>query len=320
MVRNIFHFLCIFTLFFMISCDGLNDLFDENLPEIDGGLKVSKEKLYPLDTLTASVDATNPIDGDLTYEWNRSGGIFLVQSDPSTIKWIAPSSSGKYTLTVKVTNDNGTSDASKEVEVLLPQVPVLNGGIGLSATNVTALDTVIATISATNPRTGPLSYTWTCSKGRYLYPVDKDTIRWIAPLSGGESTLTVEVSNSLSSVQTSRKINVYSSTSPIVHITDPANGSQYYLGDKIKITAEAAHENGITFVRLMVISSGGQDSLIQTLGTSADGIYRFSLFTLYKDLVGHSTIKVEAEAANPGKTKSSDQITIDVLGIHVGKQ
>ena len=320
MVTKIINIFLVSVIISFVACDGLNDLLEEDVPEIDGGLKVSRDKVYPQDTINCSVDATNPVEGELTYEWKHTGGRFLYPTNQSTIKWVAPNEKGNYTLTVEVTNTEGTSDASKKIEVLEPQQPVLNGGIVLSDASVIALDTVTASISATNPRTGPLSYTWTKTGGHWVNGIsDRDTIRWIAPLSGGNYTLTVEVSNGSSSVQTSRQINVVSSSAPIVHITSPANNAIFYLGDQINITAEAAHENGISLVRLYAVTPESEDSLIQSKGSSMDGKYTFVLSKAYKDLVGISTLKVEAEAANQLQTKGSDQISIQVLGIHLGK-
>jgi hypothetical protein len=307
-------------IFIFLACDDLGTLLDDNKPKIDGGLKVSKDKVYPQDTINCSVDATNPIEGDLSYAWKNTGGRFIYPTNLSTVKWIAPNESGNYTLTVEVTNTEGTSDASKKIEVLVPQQPVINGNIVLSATSVLALDTVTASVSATNPRPGPLSYTWSKTGGNWVNGIfDDDTVKWIAPLSGGNYTLTVVVSNGLSSAQTSRQVNVVSSSAPIVHITEPVNNALSYLGDPIKVKAEAAHENGISLVRLYAITPNDIDSLIQTKGTSIDGKYTFDKLNAYKDLVGYSTLKVEAEAQNQLKTKGSDQISIQVLGIHVGK-
>jgi hypothetical protein len=286
-------------IFIFLACDDLGTLLDDNKPKIDGGLKVSKDKVYPQDTINCSVDATNPIEGDLSYAWKNTGGRFIYPTNLSTVKWIAPNESGNYTLTVEVTNTEGTSDASK---------------------SVLALDTVTASVSATNPRPGPLSYTWSKTGGNWVNGIfDDDTVKWIAPLSGGNYTLTVVVSNGLSSAQTSRQVNVVSSSAPIVHITEPVNNALSYLGDPIKVKAEAAHENGISLVRLYAITPNDIDSLIQTKGTSIDGKYTFDKLNAYKDLVGYSTLKVEAEAQNQLKTKGSDQISIQVLGIHVGK-
>lgn len=411
MVTKIINIIAIISIIFFVSCDDLGTLLDDNKPEISGGLKVSKTQAYPLDTVNCSVNATNPVEGELTYAWKHTGGRFLYPTNQPSIKWIAPNQTGNITITVEVTNTEGTSDASKkievlpaqppviqgeiilssntvvatdtiiasisatnprsgpltykwtcnkgtlinpinttsikwiapesggtaklsvevsndlasttasvDIEVLEPQEPVLNGSIVVSAESVTALDTVLAYISATNPRPGPLEYEWTCSNGRFLYPVDRDSIKWIAPLAGGECILTVKVSNDLKSVQTSKKINVVSSEEPIVHITDPQNNSEYYLGDQINISAEAQHINGVSLVSLYAITPGGIDSLIQTQDGRADGKYNFILKTNnYKDLVGYSTLKVEAEAANQLQTKGNDQISIHVLGIHIGK-
>ncbi|MBN1407284.1 MAG: hypothetical protein JW956_05825 [Calditrichaceae bacterium] len=323
MVTKIINIIMMLVIISFVACDGLNDILEEDVPEIEGGLKVSNDKPYPLDTINCSVNATNPVEGELQYSWEVSPnyGTFLLQNDPSAIKWIAPAEHGDYTIKVKVENTEGASKASKKIEVLEAQQPILNGGIVLSDASVIALDTVTASISATNPRTGPLSYAWTKTGGHWVDGIsDRDTIRWIAPLTGGNYTLTVVVSNGLSSVQTFRQVNVVSSTLPIVHITSPVNNSMFYLDDPITVTAEAAHENGIALVRFYAITPDGvSDSLIQSKGTSLDGKYSFTLQKAYKDLVGYSTLKVEAEAANQLHTKGSDQISIHVLGIHLGK-
>jgi hypothetical protein len=322
MVKKNSYLLIIVLFFGTVACDGLEDIINKDLPKIDGGLSVSKTSCLPMDTILASVNATNPIDGDLEYEWKVSpnAGKFEPLPDPSMTRWVAPSQSGDYTLSVKVKNDEGSKEVSKTIEVMEPQQPILNGGIVLSAAEVTVGDTLTASISATNPREGPLTYEWTSDRGNCLYPKDNDTVLWVAPVSGGECTITVEVSNDLSSIQTSKNVNVVSSSVPVVNISAPQANTYFYIGDKILVDAQAYHDNGISAVRLYVQVHAGQDSLIETLESDDDESYNFTKLKANSDLVGNAVIKVEAEAKNQLQTKGSDQVTIKVLGIHVGKR
>jgi len=195
-------------------------------------------------------------------------------------------------------------------------------GIIVSADRVAPFDTVTASISATNPVEGPLFYEWSAAGGstggRFIQPADSSLVRWIAPLLGGSYRMTVKVSNNRRSVEASKAIEVVSSAKPLVDIREPANDAYFVVNQQIPVEATAQHENGISWVRLLV-SKDGRDSLIQQLDGNAAGVYRFDGLRAYRALVGKAILLVEAQAANPMQTKGNDSVIINIEGIIEGK-
>jgi WD40 repeat protein len=65
----------------------------------------------PGDTLlfTAVITSSSQNEGDFpVMEWSASGGAF-VETNRQTVQWVAPNSSGVFTITAKATNDVGSS-------------------------------------------------------------------------------------------------------------------------------------------------------------------------------------------------------------------
>jgi len=191
-------------------------------------------------------------------------------------------------------------------------------GIIVSADRVAPFDSVTASISATNPVEGPLFYEWSATGGRFIQPADSSLVYWIAPWQGGPYQLTVKVSNNRRSVEASKNIEVVSSAKPLVDIQEPAEDAYFVVNQQIPVEAMAQHENGISWVRLLV-SKDGRDSLIQQLDGNAAGFYRFEQLHAYRALVGKATLLVEAQAANPLQTMGNDSLIINIEGIIEGK-
>jgi hypothetical protein len=83
------------------------------------------------DTLfaTAVVTSDTTIPGDFaSYRWSTNGGRF-VESDRSTVRWVAPDTSAMYTLNVTVSNSSSTRSHSENVFVN-EIVPVVSSGAG----------------------------------------------------------------------------------------------------------------------------------------------------------------------------------------------
>jgi hypothetical protein len=203
----------------------------------------------------------------------------------------------------------------KDVENLInpTKAPELDQqGIVFSSDRVAPRDTVIASIRATNPEEGPLEYEWSRTGGSFIEPSDKDSVQWIAPLTGGTYNLKVKVSNSSrKSSETNRNITVISATEPLVDITEPAGNGYFVLYQEISVQARAEHENGIAGVSLFV-----NDSLVGQMSDQAKPLYTRS-FKTKPAMVGKTVIKVQAEGNNH-KT-GSDHITINIQGIIPGK-
>ena len=102
MVTRIIKTIAIILIISFIACEDLGTLLDDNKPDISGGLRVSKTQVYPLDTISCSVTATNPVEGELTYAWKNTGGRFVYPSNQASVKWIAPNQTGNITITVAI--------------------------------------------------------------------------------------------------------------------------------------------------------------------------------------------------------------------------
>jgi hypothetical protein len=71
------------------------------------------------------VNASNPGEGSLSYDWNKSAGIFLTPPDQDTVKWRAPFSGGNETIEVRVSNNDKTTSKNKQIEVVSLDIPVV---------------------------------------------------------------------------------------------------------------------------------------------------------------------------------------------------
>lgn len=112
------------------SCSGLDDLIFDRHPQL-GEMQISATRVEPYDTVWASIDAENPIDGLLSYKWTAkkigsgifANGNFDGPTDTDSVRWIAPIEGGFYELKVKVSNTAKESTASKQIEVIVSEKP-----------------------------------------------------------------------------------------------------------------------------------------------------------------------------------------------------
>lgn len=85
----------------------------------------------PGDTLLATavvaMDSTFTA-GFVSYAWSATGGVFL-ETNLSTVRWVAPSSSTVFVLTVRVSNGSTSKTSSREVFVS-EIVPLVSSGAG----------------------------------------------------------------------------------------------------------------------------------------------------------------------------------------------
>ncbi len=186
-------------------------------------------------------------------------------------------------------------------------------GIQLSRDQVMPLDTVQAIIVATNPLEGPMQFQWLSDGGSFLAPSDRDTVRWVAPLSGGLYHLWVKVSNEDGSTESPKKqVYVISTSEPVVNIVQPADGSYFVLGQHCTVKVDARHENGISLVKLFV-----NGDLWGQTDQQVDGKYVFD-FTVTEAMIGKTSLKAVAVAGNQLQSEGQDLIYIYVGGILPG--
>jgi hypothetical protein len=100
------------------------------------GIILNPKSPGPSDTLfaTAIVTSDTTIPGDFaSYSWSADGGSFL-ETDLSTVRWIAPNTSAMFTLSVTVGNNSSTKSASENVFVneIVPVVSSDAGGMRMS--------------------------------------------------------------------------------------------------------------------------------------------------------------------------------------------
>lgn len=109
----------LFTALFLslLACDP--EAIFRNAPVIDL-IDISPNRVNPYDTVYATVNATNPEEGSLAFQWSVSPerGTFLDPADSRSIRWIAPTSGGDYVFKVVVSNSYKSTDRSGTVRVI----------------------------------------------------------------------------------------------------------------------------------------------------------------------------------------------------------
>jgi len=116
------------SLLLIISCSGLDDLVFDRHPQLSEMQVFPGDRVSPFDTVYASIEATNPIDGILEYQWtiDPERGTFVGPSDSDSIRWVAPIQGGFYDLKVSVKNTAKKSTATKQIEVLVTEKPIVD--------------------------------------------------------------------------------------------------------------------------------------------------------------------------------------------------
>ena len=194
-------------------------------------------------------------------------------------------------------------------EAIFRNAPVIDL-IDISPNRVNPYDTVYATVNATNPEEGSLTFQWSVSpeRGPFLDPVDSRSVRWIAPTSGGDYVFKVVVSNSYKSTDRTGTVRVIEGGDPLVRIVFPQEDDYFIQMQEIEIIADAVHNNGIHKVQLFV----GDMFISEQSGLSSNS-YQFT-FTPDSSYLGLTEIKVSA-IANFTLTQGADSIEVMIEGI-----
>ena len=116
-----------------ISCSGIDDLIYDRHPELSD-MQISASRVAPFDTVYASIEAKNPIDGVLDYKWtvkNLGTGKSVNSTidgpaDLDSVRWIAPIEGGMYEIKVTVSNTVKDAPDSRQVEVVTSDIPEVN--------------------------------------------------------------------------------------------------------------------------------------------------------------------------------------------------
>ena len=112
---------------FTFSCDVEELLKDSKPPEVS---KIYTDAtgfiVNPLDTARFWVEATNPVEGNLIYQWSGSGGEFIGSIRTAEVLWRAPLKGDTYTISVDVSNTDETTSRSEQIRVPSVNAPLVS--------------------------------------------------------------------------------------------------------------------------------------------------------------------------------------------------
>lgn len=111
----------------LLSCD--SNLFGSKQPPVIDDIRTDNDiyKVYPGDTVTVVVTATNPEEGSLSYAWSADGGDLLLPHNRDEVKWVAPNiGGGHFTIEVTVSNvSDKSATADIQIEVISQDNPTV---------------------------------------------------------------------------------------------------------------------------------------------------------------------------------------------------
>jgi len=185
----------------------------ENHPPQINSLRISDERVVPLDNCTITCDAFDPDDDKLSYEWSTSGG--NISDTGPVIAWTAPEAGDTYTITVKVTDDMGGENTDSLTINVAPNNPPIIENLIVTAEHrylkeITGGYKILKGKSckiecvASDPDGDELSYEWTYdgTYGGGNIPGEDSVVTWTAPPRKDTVTITVTVSDNYSGVAT----------------------------------------------------------------------------------------------------------------------
>ncbi len=111
------------------GCNAVSNFIDsvDYQPPVINSLTPAEKNVVSDAHVLIMVDAENPESGQLTYEWETSGGGRFVQpADRDTVTWIAPHTGGTYQISVTVKNEKKSAKAATKINVQSPSLPVVN--------------------------------------------------------------------------------------------------------------------------------------------------------------------------------------------------
>jgi hypothetical protein len=116
-----------------VACDPEELFKTKQAPDV-GNIQTDAENFTvdPGDTVNFWIEASNPEEGELNYEWSvkdRDGnhiGVFIGSSKTKSVKWKAPISGGRYDVQVKVSNNDKSTTKTETLTVLSLVAPLVN--------------------------------------------------------------------------------------------------------------------------------------------------------------------------------------------------
>ncbi len=133
------------------TCEEVGQLVTGNQKLVIDRLYALQETLDPADTTTIIVEAHDPEDESLAYQWSGNAGVLSTDSGPRVI-WTAPTIGGNYEVSVKVTDTSkGKTDGSVSLTVLAIETPFVNITNPKNAAHIPGLGVLNVEAEASHP-------------------------------------------------------------------------------------------------------------------------------------------------------------------------
>ncbi|HCC46560.1 MAG TPA: hypothetical protein DEQ38_00335, partial [Elusimicrobia bacterium] len=180
-----------------------------NNPPVLAPLSAVPPIVNNLEISTITAAAYDPDGGAITYTWSATSGT-IADIAPGQIGWTAPDSTGTYTVSCEVADDQGAT-ARRDLLVVVASAPII--------TSFTASPTSVSTGAASNlvcvatSAAASLTYTWDAASGTIVG--NGETAVWTAPVSTGVFTVSVSVSDAAGR-HTGQELSIRANNPPVL--------------------------------------------------------------------------------------------------------
>ena len=164
--------------------------FNNNDPVINGLYAESNSLSVGQNSAVVAV-ASDPDGDDLKYQWFVSKGD--ISGEGYRITWTAPTTSGAYTISVKVTDDRGGESTMTLTLGVVPNNPPVIVSLEAEDTGCRRKDPVAVDCIAYDHDGDELIYRWIVTGGKIKE--EGPFVLWIAPDELGTFTITAQVSD-----------------------------------------------------------------------------------------------------------------------------
>ncbi len=162
-----------------------------NHPPVISTLQSQRDLVVSSSRCQVTCAAIDPDGDNLTYSWSATGGA-LSGTGPVTT-WVAPDTSGTYTITVKVTDGRGGEATSQlAINMRVNRPPVIES-LTAEPPVVNKAETADIKCVAFDPDGDELAYQWVVARGNISGQGPRVT--WTAPSACGDYVIRVNVTD-----------------------------------------------------------------------------------------------------------------------------
>jgi hypothetical protein len=195
-----------------------------NKPPTITSLTPSATSVARGNSCTVSCVASDPDEDAITYAWSATGGSISGTGD--TITWMAPETTGSYSVTVTVSD--GEEAASDSCNIQVVNTPPVIASLTPDATELPPSASCTISCAASDADGDTLTYTWSATDGTITGT--GNSVSWEAPAAEGTYTISVEVSDGSDTASESCDIVVEMKYGSIDIQSSPAGAAVYLNG------------------------------------------------------------------------------------------